>query len=89
VKAVQDFASLAINSLPINAEKPFKVISKDMQAHFRVDPVKGLCQELRGTHPRIEGAKWMIHSLPSILSRMPFAQHGIIRLARVLEGQSK
>jgi hypothetical protein len=31
-----------------DAEKSFEVIGKNMQAHFRTDPGKGLCQEMRG-----------------------------------------
>ena len=34
-----------------NAQEPLEVISKHMQAHFRSDLIKRLCQEMRGTHP--------------------------------------
>ena len=32
-----------------------------MQTHFRAYSVKRLCQEMRGAHPCLEGAEWMLH----------------------------
>ena len=42
-----------------DVDEPFQIVRKHMQAHLCTDPFKCSGQKVCGTHPRLDGSKWM------------------------------
>ena len=46
-----------------NLHHSFKVIGEDVEAHFCTDSFKGLGQQMRATHPELDGPEGVLHRL--------------------------